>query len=535
MAGRRLRATPSTPSDLSAKQDNLLKEFEAIFDEYQDKRQPLSTFLCDYEDKYRDDIDALKDSVKSKLEDVGYQAEFIDAHLKTTFPEATLEVIGMRTISPMHFSFKPDSLWRGYPSNHTVRKLARSIIVSGFRSDSVVSSRTLSFSGKPFCLSLGDGSARLIAAAIVWKLLSDTVLRADDEGMQNLVYSLSAVHVNFEKHGTGTAKECLIAQASRQNQAAAVLPVSTMQWISMIRTFIGQPIGSNFKSTSQVSQVLEEMIEAYNKHAEVVAYDVDSAPLRKRQRRAKQSADEDMGDSGLRIGRRRLLSMKSFLSGGNDEVLDEVLKHIVVVGDYKCSAISDDILQNKQIYIGSKLAKDQVPSEAQRVALHAAGDVVKSWLPGDETAEIEYDAPLSQEQFCMLWRKMIKSYETAIEGLSSPDAKLRERPSVEDWVTARRIVQLWDSAVEPVASKALSAEDFSALKTLILESVTLDAELASVLERMPKYFHMGLIPSISIDEAESVDSVKKRLAAAESAAEDATFEVADGRSSQLSE
>ena len=47
-----------------------------------------------------------------------------------------------------------------------------------------------------------------------------------------------------------------------------------------------------------------------------------------------------------------------------------------------------------------------------------------------------------------------------------------------------------------VASKYLRESDFKALETLILESATLDNELSAVLDRMPKYFHMGLLPSI---------------------------------------
>ena len=40
-------------------------------------------------------------------------------------------------------------------------------------------------------------------------------------------------------------------------------------------------------------------------------------------------------------------------------------------------------MQLKQIYIGYELTKDQLPSEAQRVALRAAGDAARSWMQHD--------------------------------------------------------------------------------------------------------------------------------------------------------
>ena len=66
-------------------------------------------------------------------------------------------------------------------------------------------------------------------------------------------------------------------------------------------------------------------------------------------------------EGGLKLSRRRVLGMKSFLSGANDEVLHELEQHIVVVGDYRTCAITDDILQLKYMYVGSKLPKEQLP------------------------------------------------------------------------------------------------------------------------------------------------------------------------------
>ena len=528
MASRRLRATPSTPSELSDFQMKLLSGVDVLFNSHQQDREPLSASLSSYELQYKDKPELLAAKMIEVLVAAGFSQEVVEGHVKSLFPVAEVdEYVGMRTLSLANFSFQPASLWRGQPANHTIRKLSRSMIVSGFRPDSVISSRTLRFSGVPFSLSLGDGSARAIAAMLVWRLIGEHIsdLSATDERDQHLVWSLSGVSVNFERHGSGSATETLIAQASRQNQAAAVLPVSTVQWLNMIRDFLGEPLGHSFKGTSQVQQVMETIVESYNKHAEVMAYDVDAAPVRKKRRsKTGTPAADELGDVGLKIGRRRILSMKHFLSGANDEALEELVKHIVIVGDYKCSVMSDEIMQCKVIYVGSRLPKERLPTPAQLCALHAAGDVAKTWVQDDSAlAAIQYDVPLSTSLFAMLWRKMIKTHEAAIEGMTSHEAKAKERPSEEDWIVARKVVQLWDLTIEGVAAKHMSKSDFDVLKNLVLESKELDAELAGILDRMPKYFHMGLIPSIASDEGESIDAKHKRIAVAHSAAETAAF------------
>ena len=142
-------------------QFKLMTDFDALFHQHQEERTPLSKLIQDVEDKYKLDPSSLRAEVKSLLEAVGCKDEVIKTHLETTLPDAqTEEIIGLRLISPLNFSYKPESLWRGEPSNHTIRKLARSIVVSSFRSDSVVSSRTLRFKGEPLSLALGDGSER---------------------------------------------------------------------------------------------------------------------------------------------------------------------------------------------------------------------------------------------------------------------------------------------------------------------------------------------------------------------------------------
>ena len=84
-----------------------------------------------------------------------------------------------------------------------------------------------------FSLEFGDGSARGVAACLVWMLLVKHMedIPVGDEQVASLVQSLMAIPTVFERHGSGTTQDCLIAQAAKQNAKAAVLPVNTLQWI----------------------------------------------------------------------------------------------------------------------------------------------------------------------------------------------------------------------------------------------------------------------------------------------------------------
>ena len=66
-----------------------------------------------------------------------------------------------------------------------------------------------------FQLLFGDGSARGVAAMIVWTLV---VRRAQelspDAGITEMVESLWAIPTNFEEHGDGSERASLIAQAA---------------------------------------------------------------------------------------------------------------------------------------------------------------------------------------------------------------------------------------------------------------------------------------------------------------------------------
>lgn len=63
-------------------------------------------------------------------------------------PEAG-KILGLRDTCILQWRFDEASMWRGVPDNPRVLKLARSILSSRFRKDSVIASRTLDLSKTP--------------------------------------------------------------------------------------------------------------------------------------------------------------------------------------------------------------------------------------------------------------------------------------------------------------------------------------------------------------------------------------------------
>ncbi len=441
MAGRALRSTPSNAGDLSIFQSAMMTKVDELWELHQTNRTTMVTEVTDYQNKFCgiDQMSNLKDLHVKVLQRVGKTEVEATEFTTALFQGRMGNEDGLRWLCPSLFSYRNDSLWRGPPANGTVRKLAKSMIGSGFRKDSCIASRTLDLNAAQgsgdqvsFHLLLGDGCSRAIAACLVWKMLSENVdeIPFHDPIVSKVILSLLCMQVNFERHGTGTPREALVAQASRQNQAAAVMPVNSIQWIGMTREYTGIKIGAHVGSTAQLQKCLEGRISEYNEHPEIDAYDREVIPLRKKRKKAAMAQDEDR-DIGLKIGRRRLLAMIAFLAGATEDVYHALTIHMCVVGDYKASVLSDDILMLKWLYVGSKLPKEMMPCPCDIAARDAVSEATLKLIPlGATTAEIRFDTILTEEECLLLFNKMIKIYESDIEDLDTIESKVKCRPSM---------------------------------------------------------------------------------------------------------
>jgi hypothetical protein len=273
-----------------------------------------------YESKFcgQEQMGALKESHVAVLQAMGMTDAVAEHFAATLFEGQAQDIAGIRCMCPSMFAYGEASLWRGLPSNGNVRKLAKSILSSGFQQDSVIATRTLdllapvgSNNQVSFHLLLGDGSARAVAACLVWLLLTENIARIPrmEPMIEKMIKSVLMMQVSFERHGAGTPREALVAQASRQNQKAAVQPVSTPQWIGMVKVYTSINIGEHSGNTTALMKCMETMVTDYNSHPEIDAYDkAEIMPMVKKRRKAATVVDEDR-DVGLKVGRRRLIAM----------------------------------------------------------------------------------------------------------------------------------------------------------------------------------------------------------------------------------
>lgn len=534
---RVLRSTPSNAGDVGIFQKFLMSEVDTIHCKHHDTRTSFLSTAQEYMQQYQgpDNMASLMEAhvqVLCKLGMVSAEAEQMVAKMFEAQPG---DILGKRDLCVSMFSFSEQSMWHGTPSNDNVRKLARNMISSGFHLHSVIASRTLTLmepdrQGVSFHLLLGDGSTRAVAACIVWMLLVKHVdkIPYGDPQVEQVVRSLLSIQVSFERHGTGTPKEALLAQASRQNQAASVQPLHTLAWIGMVKSFTGLAIGNHPLSTIQLQKTMEDMVSTYNAHPEIEAYDKDIVPRKKRKvtgGRKNIIQDEDR-DIGLRIGRKRLIAMKCFLAGATDVVLQDLLTHLVMVGDYRTSVVSDDLLQLKFLYVNSKLGKEHLPSDSDLATREAVAEACSKLIPENVSKiEIRFDLALSADDFRLMMSKIIRVYEADIAGLDSHEAKVRCRPNEEGYLAVRKIVQLWSQAIEPMARLDMTKEDFDEFERLVMSTDQLDREILSIVDRAPKYFHMGLLPCVAgLDDVDPDTSVS-RVSAAQAKAEAAQYEV----------
>lgn len=287
-----------------------------------------------------------------------------------------------------------------------------------------------------FHLLFGDGSARGVAAMVVFLLVLRNIdtLSANDHGTEDMVMSLLSINTNFEDHGDGSERAKLVAQAARQNQHAQVLPVNTLEWITMAATFCDISIGRAVKENrNSILQALEGMLSSYNDLPDVAAY--TSEPPAKRARRskggtAKPDELEEGHDKGLKIGARRQIAMKNFLTSGTFTGLQLLRQHLTWVGDYKYCVVTDDLMMKKWFWVGSSMPKLDAQDASEQAKADAAQLPPPCVVPrGASHAPLSHDSPLTAEQFDLMLAKAIAIFEGDTAHLDRDERKAKFKPT----------------------------------------------------------------------------------------------------------
>lgn len=275
---------------------------------------------------------------------------------------------------------------------------------------------------------------------IVWILLvqQSEHLSVGDAAVEDLILSLLHIPTNFEEHGDGSERAKLIAQAARQNQLAQVLPVNTLEWLSMVVQFTGIDVGTlkvTKEARAMLTTTLETMIGAYNELPDVNAYSVEPSSKRARTRKGAvgKNTEADEGfDKGLKIGVRRLTGMKNFLQGGTFSGLSMLREHLLWVSDYKYCVISDDVLMKKWLWVGSHFPKEMLPADASSAKADSGATST-----GKTQAVLNHDLPLTAGQFDLMLKKAINIFESDTAHLDRDELKAKCRPAEDGGATTQ--------------------------------------------------------------------------------------------------
>ena len=131
---RRLRATPSCGDQAWEYQRLLMKEVDKVFEAHQESRTSIVSDVIRYQGDFEglESLSKCKDQYIHMLTASGLDPVAPADMVKLVFAAERGSVIGIRHLCPAQFKYGLDSMWRGNPSNHTIRKLSRSIIAVGF-------------------------------------------------------------------------------------------------------------------------------------------------------------------------------------------------------------------------------------------------------------------------------------------------------------------------------------------------------------------------------------------------------------------
>lgn len=348
--------------------------------------------------------------------------------------------------------------------------------------------------------SFGNGVIRGVAAMTVWMvaLMLFEKQRLEipwkDLGTRQLLLSLWEMPTTWETHGDGSERACVVAQMARQNQAAEVQPVSTLQWIQIV---VGRTAGFSHTGRRDLLDKLRLLSQDYESHPDVAAYDevrkhADPAAKRRRtstkaETKKKEEREEEAQTSarGIRMGNRKITAIKNFISGGTEKALKMIISHAHRT-EWRHSCVSDDILAYSFIYVGSNVPSEYLPESAPMPMAATPPEKLSVSKPF-------YNEALSEVEFCLLWEKAMSTFAENTSHLEIGANRARFRATARQWCDMRCLVQFWHRYLQPLILKDLPRDEAKEFEEAMMRSSVLDAELLILIERQPSVLHVGML------------------------------------------
>lgn len=186
-------------------------------------------------------------------------------------------------------------------------------------------------------LLFGDGSQKMLAAMTAWICLLLTWRGHGPEALKNqYVNSMIASFLSItttiratEAHATPL--EGIIQRIVAQNIAAKVQPITSFAWASILKSF--------------AAPSLDDALQAYNNHPEVVAHD-------------------DQGGPGISLDARKKQGVRNFLERTSSEAFAQVLASTHDF-PYALGPFGEAFATNNLCFVGSKGSLEPLFDEGQ--------------------------------------------------------------------------------------------------------------------------------------------------------------------------
>ncbi len=503
-AARALKRVLSDVEGVSPFLQKLSQEATELYRNCQQMQKPMLSFAREWQATMSIEPQHLYDDyhgVVSRLHGQN-EAETFAGFAKALQPEDAI-FTGQLPTTPAHWTYGPESMWHGDPPNDKVLKFMKAIIYCTYKKEEPIMSRSVNLTATAqvqgpngvtkeivaFKLQLGDGSARQVAVCLIWTLLVKHVtdIPAGDAQTKDLVDNLWTVPASFKIYGQGSNREALLAQAAQQNQRAQARPVQTLDWIHMLLSNTGMCMGGAKSTRKELTRHMESLFAAYHKLPDVEAFAIDQPAKRPRHAKGRHAPETD-NTGNIRVGSAKKKAIQNILDGLPLQTFRALREAEVFTNMPLCD---DETLCLPYLYVGSRAPKESfLEEEARPVELDMVDELM--------VVNVDWDMPLSEQVCDLMWSKAQTLFKHHCNTLNPDDlrGKAQGRPKGEDFRRYRLVVDLWCGALEPCAAKDLSAEDYRELKRVVLESSSMDSDLAQLSSKRPSKLHLAMVPGL---------------------------------------
>jgi hypothetical protein len=292
---RTLRPVPSNTDELAGWQRTASTKLADLHQESFEKRRVLTHFIQALPQPTGEQ--AIEEVTMAMQIAYNLDPDSAEAKARELMQSRSPNFTGTSETCILQWSFQENSLWRGLSDNKKLVRLARSMVMCGFKRDEPIRSRTFDLSSTNGVLAgkllFGDGQARGLAARLAWQVIimhfRQNPHDIGEPTAMEVMQSMLMIPTVFERCGDSSHEDQMVAQVVRHNvKATYALPMNTLEWAGMILRTCGLKLGMSGVHTQTILACMQRCTAKYDSSVEVDAYDMQPVAKRARKGRKKR-------------------------------------------------------------------------------------------------------------------------------------------------------------------------------------------------------------------------------------------------------